>query len=207
MIKPMTKPMTKPLILASQSPFRRALMENAGLTFKAIAAEIDERAIEVELERLSPSPSETALHLAEAKARTVGATNPGCLVIGSDQTLSLGDRVFHKPADLEDAREHLAALSGKTHALNSGVVIVADGEVKWRHVSTARLTMRPLTEVFMDRYLARVGDKVLGSVGAYQMEGEGIQLFEGIDGDYFTIIGLPMLPLLAQLRAMGAIDA
>lgn len=199
--------MTQPLILASQSPFRRALMENAGLAFKAIAAEIDERAIEAELERLSPSPSDVALHLAEAKAMAVGATNPDCLVIGSDQTLSLGDRVFHKPADLADAKAHLTALSGKTHALNSSVVIVADGEVKWRHVSTAQLTMRPLSEAFMDRHLARVGDRVLGSVGAYQLEGEGIQLFEAIDGDYFTIIGLPMLPLLAQLRAMGAVDA
>lgn len=199
--------MTKPLILASQSPFRRALMENAGLAFKAIAAEIDERAIEAELERLSPLPSDVALHLAEAKAMAVGAANPDCLVIGSDQTLSLGDRVFHKPTDLADAKTHLTALSGKTHALNSGVVIVANGEVKWRHVSTAQLTMRPFSEAFMDRHLARVGDRVLGSVGAYQLEGEGIQLFEAIDGDYFTIIGLPMLPLLAQLRAMGAVDA
>lgn len=199
--------MTRPLILASQSPFRRTLMEHAGLKFRAIAADIDERAIEAELERLSPSPSDTALHLAEAKAQAVSAANPDCLVIGSDQTLSLGARIFHKPADLEAAKAHLAALSGKTHALNSAVVIVADGEVRWRHVSTARLTMRPLTSAFIDRHLARVGDRVLGSVGAYQLEGEGIQLFEAIDGDYFTIIGLPMLPLLAQLREMGAIDA
>lgn len=199
--------MTRPLILASQSPFRRTLMEHAGLTFRAIAADIDERAIEAELECLSPSPSDTALHLAEAKAQAVSAANPDCLVIGSDQTLSLGARIFHKPADLEAAKAHLAALSGKTHALNSAVVIVADGEVRWRHVSTARLTMRPLSAAFIDRHLARVGDRVLGSVGAYQLEGEGIQLFEAIDGDYFTIIGLPMLPLLAQLREMGAIDA
>ncbi|MBD9374486.1 Maf-like protein [Rhizobium sp. ARZ01] len=199
--------MTYPLILASQSPFRRMLMENAGLSFQAIPAEIDERVVEEELSHRAPSPSGVALHLAEAKAQDVAQRHPGHLVIGSDQTLSLDDRIFHKPRELDDAREHLLTLSGKTHALNSAIVISLDGETQWRHVSTARLTMRPLSKGFIDRHLARVGDKVLGSVGAYQLEGEGIQLFEKIEGDYFTIIGLPMLPLLAQLRTMGAIDA
>lgn len=193
------------LILASQSPFRKMLMENAGLTFDAYPAEIDERAIESELER--QVPTDVALHLAEAKAKAVSMRHPGALVIGSDQTLSLGDRVFHKPEGIAGAREHLLALSGRTHALNSGVAIAVDGGVAWRHVSTASLTMRPLSEAFIDRHLARVGARVLGSVGAYQLEGEGIQLFDRIEGDYFTIIGLPMLPLLAQLRSMRAIDA
>lgn len=199
--------MNHPLILASQSPFRRMLMENAGLAFEAIAAEIDERAIEQELDHLKPSPADVALHLAEAKARNVAGRKPASLVIGSDQTLSLGDRVFHKPRDVADAKEHLRAMSGRTHALNSAVVICRDGVTLWRHVSTARLTMRTVTDSFIDRYLVRVGTKALGSVGAYQLEGEGIQLFEKIEGDYFTIIGLPMLPLLAQLRTMDAIDA
>lgn len=198
--------MTKPLILASQSPFRRMLMENAGLTFAAVAADIDERSIEKDLQGQKPSPAEVALHLAEAKAMAVAASRPGHLVIGSDQTLSLGARVFHKPQGMTGAREHLLALSGKTHALNSAVVIAADGAVRWRHVSTAKLTMRQLSARFVDDHLARVGERVLGSVGAYQLEGEGIQLFQKIDGDYFTIIGLPMLPLLDELRSMGAID-
>lgn len=199
--------MTQTLILASQSPFRRMLMENAGLSFSAMAADIDERAVEAELAHLAPSPSDVALHLAEAKARDVARRNPGHIVIGSDQTLSLDDRVFHKPRDLADAREHLRALSGRTHALNSAIALSLDGEMRWRHVSTAWLTMRSLSDAFIDRHVARVGDKALSSVGAYQLEGEGIQLFEKIEGDYFTIIGLPMLPLLAQLRKMGAIDA
>lgn len=196
-----------PLILASQSPFRRMLMENAGLSFQAVAAAIDERAIEAGLEGQAPSPAEVALHLAEAKARDVASRCPGHLVIGSDQTLSLEERVFHKPRDLGDARQHLRALSGRTHALNSAIAICHDGVTRWRHVSTARLTMRPLSDAFIDRHLARVGERALGSVGAYQLEGEGIQLFDKIEGDYFTIIGLPLLPLLAQLRAMEAIDA
>ena len=199
--------MTQSLILASQSPFRRMLMANAGLSFQAIAADIDERAIEEELEHLAPSPSDVALHLAEAKAQEVVRRYPGHLVIGSDQTLSLDDRVFHKPRDRAEAREHLRALSGRTHALNSAIAISFDGETRWRHVSTARLTMRLLSDGFIDRHLARVGDSALGSVGAYQLEGEGIQLFEKIEGDYFTVIGLPMLPLLAKLREMDAIDA
>ncbi|MDR6755890.1 septum formation protein [Mycoplana sp. BE70] len=199
--------MTQTLILASQSPFRRMLMESAGLSFQAIAADIDERAIEAELAHLAPSPSEVALHLAEAKASDVARRHPGHLVIGSDQTLSLDDRVFHKPRDLKDAKEHLRALSGRTHALNSAIALSLSGKTEWRHVSTAWLTMRSLSDGFIERHLARVGDKALSSVGAYQLEGEGIQLFEKIEGDYFTIIGLPMLPLLAQLRKMGAIDA
>lgn len=203
----MTVPQKHRLILASQSPFRKMLMENAGLTFDAFSPEIDERAAESELERQAPSPADVALHLAEAKATAVSVRHPGRLVIGSDQTLSLADRVFHKPEGIAGAREHLLALSGRTHALNSGVVIAVGGEVAWRHVSTASLTMRPLSADFIDRHLARVGERVLGSVGAYQLESEGIQLFERIEGDYFTIIGLPMLPLLAQLRSMGAIDA
>ena len=141
------------------------------------------------------------------KARDVAGRNPGALVIGSDQTLSLEGRVFHKPADMAEAKSHLLSMSGRTHELNCGVALVRDGETLWNHVSIARLTMRPLTEDFVDRHLARVGTRVLASVGAYQLEGEGVQLFERIDGDYFTILGLPLLPLLAKLRNLGAIDA
>lgn len=199
--------MPHPIILASRSPFRQMLMRNAGLTFEAMAAAIDERAIEDSLSADRLSPAEVALALAEAKTRDVASGRPEALVIGSDQTLSLGERVFHKPADLSEAREHLRAMSGRTHELNSAVVLVQNGAIAWRHVSTARLTMRPLSDDFIGRYLDRVGESVLASVGAYQLEGQGIQLFEHIEGDYFTILGLPMLPLLAQLRSMDMIDA
>ncbi len=199
--------MTTTLILASQSPFRRMLMENAGLTFEARPAEIDERAAEAAIAALKPSPVEIAAELAIAKALDVSGRAPGAFVIGSDQTLSLDGRVFHKPRDLAEAKGHLTAMSGRTHALNCGVALVRDGETLWRHVSIARLTMRPLSSDFIDRHLARVGEKVLASVGAYQLEGEGVQLFDAIDGDYFTILGLPLLPLLSKLREFGVVDA
>lgn len=198
--------MTDRIILASGSPFRKALLEHAGVPFEAIPAEIDERAVEAPLEGSGASPDEVALVLAEAKALEVSERHPGALVIGSDQTLSLDDAVLHKPTDMEAARRHLLSLSGKTHSLNSAIVIARSGETLWRHVEIARLTMRALEPAFIGRYLARVGAKALSSVGAYQIEGEGIQLFEKIEGDYFTIVGLPLLPLLTELRARGAID-
>jgi septum formation protein len=198
--------MTDRIILASGSPFRKALLANAGVQFSAVPAEIDERAVEAPLQGSGTTPEDVALILAEAKALDVSERNPGALVIGCDQTLSLGDLVFHKPDGMEGARRHLLSLSGKTHQLNSAVVLARDGETLWRNVSVARLTMRKLDPAFIGRHLARVGDKALGSVGAYQIEGEGIQLFEKIEGDYFTIVGLPMLPLLAALRDLGAID-
>jgi len=198
--------MTARIILASGSPFRKALLTNAGIAFDAIPADVDERALEAPLEGTGATPEDVASILAEAKAIDVSESHPGALVIGCDQTLSLGDRVFHKPRDKEDARRHLLDLSGKTHQLNSAVVLVRDGKTLWRNVSIARLTMRKLDPAFIGRHLARVGEKALSSVGAYQIEGEGIQLFEKIDGDYFTIVGLPLLPLLAELRGLGAID-
>ena len=195
------------LVLASASPFRRTLLANAGLAFEARAAAIDERALEQPLEASGASPVDVALALAEAKGKDVARHFPNALVIGSDQTMSLGTRVYHKPRDMTEAAEHLRSLSGRTHSLNSAIVLVRDDEVVWRHVSTAKMTVRPLSDGFIDRHLARVGEKALTSVGAYQLEGEGIQLFETIEGDYFTILGLPMLPLLSKLRELGAIDA
>lgn len=194
------------LILASASPFRRTLLENAGITFEVQAAEIDERLAEAPLLETGALPEDIALVLAQAKALDVSERFPGALVIGCDQTLSLGDVVFHKPADMQAAREHLLKLSGKTHQLNSGIALARNGEICWSQVETAYLTMRRLDPGFIGRHLARVGDKALTSVGAYQLEGEGIQLFEKIRGDYFTIIGLPMLPLLAALRSLEALD-
>lgn len=198
--------MPETIVLASASPFRQTMLENAGLALEALAADLDERAVEAPLEDSGATPEEVALILAEAKASDVAERRPGRLVLGCDQTLSLGDKVFHKPADMEAARRHLLALSGKTHQLNSAAVLIRDGEVLWRHVGIARLTMRHLSPAFIGRHLAHVGDKALKSVGAYQIEGEGIQLFEKVEGDHFTIVGLPLLETLAALRELGAID-
>jgi septum formation protein len=195
---------TVPLVLASSSPFRRMLLENAGLAFESRAADIDERKIEAGLE--GASPDQVALTLAKAKAVDVSRHFPGALVIGSDQTMSLGSRVYHKPKTLAEAKENLLSLSDRTHRLNSAIAFVRDDGIVWEHVAHADLTVRKLNETFVDRYLSRVGEKVYGSVGAYQLEGEGIQLFSRIEGDYFTILGLPMLPLLEKLRELGAID-
>lgn len=198
--------MPETVVLASASPFRRKMLEDAGVAVETARPGIDERSVEAAVEGSGITPEELAAILAEAKALDVSERMPGRLVVGADQTLSLGDEVLHKARDMEEARRRLLALSGRTHQLNSAAVLARDGQVLWRHVGVARLTMRPLDPAFVGRHLSQVGDKVLGSVGAYQIEGEGIQLFERIEGDHFTIVGLPLLPLLAKLRELGAID-
>ena len=198
--------MNERIVLASGSRFRRAMLEAAGVDIDVAPAEIDERAVEQTLEGSGATPEDLAQVLAEAKALEVSERQPGRLVLGCDQTLSLGDELFHKPEDMEDARRHLLKLSGRTHQLNSAAVLARNGAALWRHVGIARLTMRRLEPAFIGRHLARVGPMALNSVGAYQIEGEGIQLFEKIEGDYFTIVGLPLLPLLEELRELGAID-
>ncbi|MEW9806168.1 Maf-like protein [Mesorhizobium sp. ZMM04-5] len=198
--------MTERIVLASGSPFRKAMLDAAGVAPDVIPAEIDERSVEKTLEGTGASPEEVAQILAEAKATEVSARYPGRLVLGCDQTLSLGDELLHKPRDMEDARRRLLALSGRTHQLNSAAVLARNGETFWHHVGVASLTMRKLEPAFIGRHLARVGPVVLNSVGAYQIEGEGIQLFDKIEGDHFTIVGLPLLPLLKELRDLGAID-
>lgn len=198
--------MAESIVLASGSVYRRKMLEDAGVAVETVRPEVDERAVEAAVEGSGVEPGDLAAILAEAKALDVSQNRPGRLVIGADQTLSLGDDVLHKPADMEQARRRLLALSGKTHQLNSAVVLVRDGEVLWRHVAVARLTMRALDPGFVGRHLSRVDDKALSSVGAYQIEGEGIQLFERVDGDHFTVVDLPLLPLLAELRELGAID-
>jgi len=198
--------MVERIVLASGSPFRKAMLEAAGVDIDVVPAKIDERSVEKTLEGTGASPEDVAQVLAEAKALDVSERSPGRLVLGCDQTLSLDDELFHKPADMEGARRHLLKLSGKTHQLNSAAVLARNGEALWRDVGIARLTMRKLEPAFIGRHLARVGPMALNSVGAYQIEGEGVQLFEKIDGDYFTIVGLPLLAVLRELRAMGAID-
>lgn len=198
--------MTSELILASASASRQMLMRNAGLTFRSIAADIDERAIDARLEADGGAPETIALELAKAKAVAVSLLQPDAFVIGSDQTMSLGKRIYHKAKDMDEAHVNLLSLSGKTHLLNCGVALARNGEVLWERVSIARMTVRELSTDYVSRYLERSGAQVLSSVGAYQLEGEGIQLFSSIEGDYFTILGLPLLPLLTQLRERGLID-
>ena len=198
--------MTSRILLASASRFRKALLDNAGIAVEAVPAEIDERAVEEAVDRTGVTPADIAQILAEAKATEVSERYPDAWVVGSDQVLSLDGELLHKAADMGEARRRLLKLSGHTHVLDTGVVLARAGKAVWRHVSTARMTMRPLTPEFVGRYLSQAGSGVLASVGAYQIEGPGIQLFERIEGDHFTIVGLPMLPLLEALRAHGVID-
>ena len=194
------------LVLASSSPARIALLTAAGLAFTARSADIDERAVESPLIAAGAMPGEVAAALAEAKAIAVGSEEPEAIVIGADQTLELDGRLWTKPTTLAEARDQLRSLSGRAHQLHTAAAAARDGAVVWRHREAARLTMRALSAAVVDRYLARVGDRALSGVGAYQIEGPGIQLFDKIDGDYFAILGLPLLPLLAFLRGEGAIE-
>lgn len=193
------------LILASASPFRLDMLRRAGLAVEAVPSTIDERAAEAPLLEAGAEPEDVASVFAETKAAEVSGRQGG-LVIGADQVLALDGEILHKPQDMEAARRRLLALSGRTHLLHSAVVLARAGETLWRHTETARLTMRDLDPGFIGRHLAGVGDAALQSVGAYQIEGHGVQLFERIEGDLFTIIGLPLLPLLAELRRQDAID-
>ncbi|WP_439401853.1 Maf family protein [Bradyrhizobium sp. DASA03068] len=188
-----------PLILASQSSARKMLLANAGLEFVAVTADIDERGIQA-ASKLS-DPREIGLLLAREKARAVSAGYPGHFAIGADQTLALGNRLFNKPAGRAQALAQLRDLAGQTHELNSAVAVAQDGRIVFEDVSVARMTMRPMSEAELSAYLDAAGEAVTRSVGAYQLEGLGIHLFERIEGDHFTILGLPLLPLLAYLRS------
>ena len=191
----------RPLVLASQSAVRRALLEAAGVPVAVAPAAIDERAAEAKAgER---DPAKVAAVLARAKAGAVAAKQPGRLVLGADQTLALGERRFSKAADRAGARQQLTALRGKTHALHSALAVVRDGAVLFEHLDTARLTMREFSDAFLDSYLDTVGSAVTRSVGGYQLEGAGIQLFERVEGEHSTILGLPLMPLLRWLRNEG----
>lgn len=196
------------VILASQSAIRRALLEQAGLSIEAKPAAIDEEAITEALLVQGAKPREIADALAEAKTRRLASTHDGhdCLVIGADQVLSLDGEVFHKPVSLEAARQQLTRMSGKTHKLHSAACLARGGSVVWRHVDEAVMTMRPLSASFIDHYLARIDKGALTSVGAYQIEALGVQLFAQISGSHFTILGIPLLPLLDALRVQGALE-
>lgn len=196
--------MVDKLVLASLSPFRAQLLKNAGIVARVEGARLDERAVEQQNSGLSAV--KLAQKLAMEKARDVSRRFPRALVIGCDQVLELDGKVLHKVAGMDEAHKRLQMLSGRTHYLHSAIALVQGEQHVWDDVATAAMTVRSLNSGFISRHLARAGVKVLASVGVYQLEGEGVQLFEKIDGDYFTIIGLPLLPLLAQLRIMGVID-
>lgn len=196
-----------PVVLASASAARAALLDRAGVAFTVAPADIDEPAVRAALKKEGAAPEAIALVLAEQKAREVSARHAGALVIGADQLLVLEGRIFAKPADAAAARRQLVALRGRTHTLLSAFACLRDGEMVARGCPSARLTMRAFSDAFLDAYLDRVGAAVLASVGAYRLEGAGIQLFERIEGDYFTILGLPLIELLAALRGAGAVPA
>jgi septum formation protein len=197
----------KPVVLASNSASRAALLRGAGVVFEVVGAGVDEAAMKTALLAKGAGPREVALHLADAKALKVSAARPDALVIGADQTLDLDGELFDKAEDLPEARERLMALRGKTHQLHSALTVADAGVATWRCVESPSLTMRDVSDAYLDGYLARGGEMLLGSVGCYLLEGEGAQLFDRIEGDYFAVLGLPLLPLLAVLREKGALAA
>jgi len=196
----------QPLLLASSSVTRLDLLKSVGVPVGTRSPEVDERALEANLQARNIGPDAIALELAIAKGAQVSRASPDRLVVAADQTLSFEGEQLHKPKSLDEARAQLRKLSGKTHALHSAVVCFRNGEHVFAHVDTARLTMRDLGQPFLDAYLSIAGEAVTRSVGGYQIEGLGLHLFERIDGDQSTILGLPMLPLLAYLRRAGVLE-
>lgn len=196
-----------PVILASGSRIRRALLENAGLAFESIPSDVDEDAVKAAiLKDDAGTAADLAQILAEAKASMVSDDHAGAFVIGCDQTLEFEGAVLSKPETIEAARQQFLDLRGKTHQLHAAVTLIRDGETLWRHVETVRVTLRPFTPQCLGKYLAQAGPVVLESVGAYQIEGPGAHLMERIDGDFFAVLGLPLLPLLSALRDAGVLE-
>jgi septum formation protein len=197
----------QPLLLASTSATRLQLLRSASIPVETKSPDVDERAIEASLHDRNMAPDMIALELASAKGAQVSNQMPDRLIVAADQTLALAAEQFHKPDNADQARAQLGKLSGRTHALHSGVVCFRNGERLFAHVESAHLTMRELGPAFLDAYLAAAGDAVTKSVGGYQLEGLGVHLFERVEGDHSTILGLPLLPLLAYLRSAGAVEA
>jgi septum formation protein len=195
----------QPLVLASKSAIRGDVLRAAGLAIEVCPADIDERTIEQG--SAARDPGEIAALLAREKAHAVAARLPGRVVLGADQTLALGERRFSKPTDRAAAREQLKLLRGQTHQLHTAIALVRDGVILFEHREAARLTMRVFSDRFLEHYLDAAGAAVTASVGGYQLEKTGIQLFERVDGDHFVILGLPLLPLLLHLRQAGWLAA
>lgn len=198
--------MTKPIFLASENSVAMRLLGNAGITVDVMAADLDDRALEEPLEETGASPEDFALVLAEAKATEMSGRYPGLLFLGCEQVWSLDDEILHAPADMEEARRRLLLLSGKTHHVTVAVVLARDGEVLWRRTDVAGITMLTLDPGFIGRYMAVVGADGLQTANLCRIDGAGVQLVETIEGDVFTAAGVPMLPLLAELRRIGTVD-
>lgn len=194
------------IILASGSQSRRSLLAGAGIMAENIRPNVDEDMAKAAYRHDGLRIRDQAMKLAELKAQKVSARQPG-FVIGGDQMLNLEETAFDKPKDMAGAKDHLEKLSGKVHTLETALVVFENGQPVWRHLARPRLTMRPLSDAFIDQYLARCGDALLSTVGAYQLEGLGAQLFTKIEGDYFSILGLPLLPLLDYFRTRGVLEA
>ncbi|HSM19187.1 MAG TPA: nucleoside triphosphate pyrophosphatase [Hyphomicrobiales bacterium] len=203
--KPTGSEDTMPIVLASASRIRAEILANAGVTAEIRPLAIDEAALHEEAGLLAPR--EVALRIAEAKARAGAAAHPGAFVIGADQILSLEGEIFTKPSSPAAAADQLRRLRGVTHRLDSAFACVCDDKLLAREVDGAQLTMRDFSDAFLDSYVEAAGPRIVDSVGGYQLEGLGAQLFERIEGDYFTILGLPLLPLLAVLRAQGLLPS
>jgi len=191
------------LVLASTSPFRRRMLEAAGLVFRAEAPGVDEAVLKRQL--ASAGPGEIAAALARAKALAVSKRLANALVVGADQVLALGEALLDKPPDVAAARRQLQALRGRRHHLHTAAALALDGEIVWQYADVAGLTVRPFSDAFLESYLLEAGPALCRIVGGYEIEGRGIQLLERIEGDHFAIIGLPLLPLLAELRHRGII--
>ena len=194
------------VILASKSAARRAVLDGAGVAYEAVVAGVDEDAVKTRMLATGAGPREVADALAELKAVRVSCNRQG-FVIGADQTLDLDGRLYDKADDVATARDRLITLRGKTHRLHSAVVVAREGVPIWRETATATLTMRDFSDAFLDAYLATEGEAALGSVGCYRLEGPGAQLFSNIEGDYFAILGLPLMGLLDLLRRHGELPA
>jgi len=192
------------IILASGSHIRQTLLTNAGVSFTAVPAEIDERAVS---NTENWTPQQTASNLAVLKAKAVSLSHPEHLIIGADQVLALGSEIYSKPRDLSECRRHLQSLRGREHVLISSVCCLEHGLVKWSHVAEARIGFRDFTDDFLDKYLRLEGNECLKSVGGYKLEGRGVQFIETFTGDYFTVLGLPLIPLLSYLRVSGLIGS
>jgi septum formation protein len=197
----------RPIVLASTSSIRATLLRNAGLQITTHAARVDEDLIRKALQAEGATPRDLADALAEMKAERVASRNPDALVIGADQVLEFEGQAFGKPDNTDALRQQLLALRGKTHRLLSAAVVFEDGRPVWRHVAQARLTMRPFSDAWLDGYLDRNAAHLLDSVGGYKLESEGVRLFSQIEGDYFTVLGLPLLPLLDWLAVRGSIPS
>lgn len=193
------------IVLSSTSATRRKLLSHTGIYFKTAKPPVDEGAIKASMEKAGASAEEVAVALAESKANSVADILPGAYVIGADQMLACEGVWFNKPKGREGAKAHLQTLRGKTHQLITAAVIAHEGRIIWRRTDIAQMTMRPLSDEFIEQYLDKAGDGAVKSVGAYELEGPGAQLFDKVEGDFFSILGLPLIPLLAALREAGAL--